>query len=96
MLRIGDKYILGGNEMKRVLSIALLLMMLLSLVACGGDTPAEDSPEDPAPTGEEGTSSASGDLVIYTGCGPEITDPILELFQEMYGHQRGDHQGRVR
>ena len=70
--------------MKRVLSIALLLMMLLSLAACGGDTPAEDSSEDPAPAGEEGASSASGDLVIYTGCGPELTDPILELFQETY------------
>ena len=70
--------------MKRVLSIALLLMMLLSLAACGGDTTAESSSEDTAPAGEEETSSASGDLVIYTGCGREITDPILELFQEMY------------
>ena len=70
--------------MKRFLSIALLLMMLLSLAACGGDTSAGDSSEGSAPAGELFFFYDRGYIVIYTGCGPEITDPILELFRETY------------
>ena len=71
--------------MKRFLSIALLLIMALSLTACGGETTSEETPaDDSASVSGEESSAASGDLVIYTGCGPEITDPILELFSETY------------
>ncbi len=71
--------------MKRILSIALLLIMMLSLCACGSSGESSGTSEEPgdeAPATEGAT--ASGDLVIYTGCGPEITDPILELFNQQY------------
>lgn len=71
--------------MKRFLSIALLLIMMLSLCACGSSGESSETSEESGngATAAEG-AAASGDLVIYTGCGPEITDPILELFNQQY------------
>lgn len=69
--------------MKRLLSTALALILALSLTACGGSK-ADETPAADADTPSGSTSAASGDLVIYTGCGPEITDPILALFNEEY------------
>ncbi len=86
--------------MKKAWSILLVLCMALSLAACGGGTPAsDDKPEETAaesteaaadakteeePEQEATSAGGSGSLVIYTGCGPEITDPILELFNQQY------------
>lgn len=53
------------------------------MTACGGSK-ADETPAADADTPSDSTSAASSDLVIYTGCGPEITDPILALFNEEY------------
>lgn len=79
--------------MKKSVCLVLALLMAFSLAACGGGgnspAPSTASPAAPAPSGQEAPPSIpdaqpSGSLMIYTGCGPEITDPILELFNQQY------------
>lgn len=74
--------------MKKFLSIVCILALSLTLTACGGKSGAAladtEKPANSTSPADSTVPSASGDLVIYTGCGPEITDPILSLFNQQY------------
>lgn len=59
--------------LKKVVSVCVALSMVLVNIACGSNSVADDQ-----------TKKAEGKLVIYTGCGPEITDPILAEFNKQY------------
>ena len=43
-----EKYILEVHKMKKILAMLLALVMVLGLVACGGNAPETTAPADPA------------------------------------------------
>lgn len=76
---------------KKFLSLALALMMLLSLVACGGnnnDTPANNTPDTPPV--EDNTPDTpdepedDGSLIPFTYDEDEVYDNVLGEFYEVY------------
>ena len=74
--------------MKKVASIILSAMMVVSLAACGAkDDPAETpdnsnpSTETPAETPSGGEGKASGDLVIYCPHPLEFINPLVSEFE---------------
>lgn len=62
--------------MKKLVSIGLFVVMAMLMAGCGSSSDSE------AGGGDDG--SGSSDLVIYSAMGNEISDPILELFQEQH------------
>lgn len=77
--------------MKRIrTSASLLLAGILAtsvlLTGCGGGAKQTSSTASTAQStaSAEATTGGSGTLMLYTGCGPEITDPILALFKEQH------------
>ena len=74
--------------MKKVASIILSAMMVVSLAACGAkDDPAQTpdnsnpSTETPAETPSGGEGKASGDLVIYCPHPLEFINPLVSEFE---------------
>lgn len=79
--------------MKKILALLLALVMVLSLVACGGETAKEtEAPAETAAPAAEGEAVAAekaaedytGNLVVYS---PHDADPLnagVALFQEAY------------
>jgi iron(III) transport system substrate-binding protein len=65
------------KKVKILTSLLVSLTILTSFAACSKPTTNTN-------TGTEPTKKASGKLVIYTGAGPEITDPILAEFKKQY------------
>jgi len=69
----------GGSKMKKAISLALVLIMMLScisLVACGGGEEEAPTPTPtPSPTSEPATTPPSGsgltwnDMPVYSGAG---------------------------
>ena len=88
-------------HMKKILAIALALVMVLSLfAACGSSAPAADAPATDAPAADapaadapEATymeqliaaAQAEGTLVVYGSCEEDYLAVACEKFEELYG-----------
>jgi len=72
--------------MKKIASIVLSAVMVMSLAACGSktETPAETPSETPAETPAE-TPEATGDLVIYCPHPLEFINPLVSEFETQSG-----------
>ena len=79
-------------KLKKILGLGMAVALGASMLAGCGSKPAEESKESTTEVEakertEEGattTDEPSGKVVIYTGSGPEITEPIYELWNEKY------------
>ena len=85
--------------MKKILSLALVLVLMLGLVACGGKTEAPaatEAPKTDAPAATEAAEAdpmkdliaaaqAEGELTVYGSCEEEYLAAACEHFQELYG-----------
>lgn len=69
---------------KRLLILALCLAFLTVLTGCGGSSNTNQGNAGESTQEQTQEKKASGKLVIYTGSGSEITDPILEGFKKEY------------
>ncbi|GAA4345220.1 extracellular solute-binding protein [Microbacterium rhizosphaerae] len=64
------------NKKRLVSAFAAGLVLIAGLTACSGNSAA--------PTKSSSAAAASGNLVIYTGSGPEVTTPLLAAFAKQY------------
>ena len=82
--------------MKRITSIVLVLMMVLSLAACGGQPASSTAPapsstapapssEAPAPESSSQPATTGGKLVVYTTVSEELANAIISEFEAKYG-----------
>lgn len=79
--------------MKKFFALALALMMVLSLAACGGNdsgsTPADSgagtsAPADTTPDSDPAGTDLSGDLVLYSSMTDADLDALISCFNEVY------------
>jgi len=74
--------------MKKIASLVMASVMLLSLAACGTKapvTPAETPTETPAETAAETPSTGTGDLVVYCPHPLEFINPLVDEFMTQSG-----------
>lgn len=82
--------------MKRMFALLLVLVMALSLTACGGTTPpSTPQPQSPAPSGEAPpldemaalveAAKAEGELTVYGSCEEEYLAAVCQNFEKIYG-----------
>ncbi|MCI8970846.1 MAG: hypothetical protein HFF99_05205, partial [Oscillibacter sp.] len=67
--------------MKKFLSLALTLLMILSLAACGGDSAPKDSGGSPPASGGDSSSASGGKLVVYSALNEDNTIAIADQFK---------------
>ena len=86
--------------MKKILAVLMAVLMVASLVACGGKTSAPATEAAPAPAADNTTAAAEttapeqslidaakaeGELVVYGSCEEEYLAAACEHFEELYG-----------
>lgn len=64
--------------MKKLVSVLLTALLLLSLTACGGSTSEPEQNTDNAP-------AESDSLTVYTSLPESVVDPLMAAFQEQSG-----------
>ena len=75
------------KKFNKILSLALVLAMMLSLVACGGKT---EAPAETTAAPAQTEAAAQTEAVVYSDPFADVADDYDELSQAVYDHVLGD------
>ena len=73
--------------LRPALVAAAVALIAAAVAACGGDDPTPTSPLEttPTPAAAPPVEQGSGSLVIYSGRGESLVDPIIQQFADVTG-----------